>query len=382
MLKGLLDSFNKLPDPRCEGRTRHRLIDIVVIAVCAVIAGAETWVDMALYGHSKKEWLQTFLPLPGGVPSHDTFRRVFSIIDPSLFEQQFNQWVGELLKPMDREVVAIDGKSIRRSFNRATGQSPLHIVSAFATEQGISLGQLAVDGKSNEITAIPALLECLSLRGNIITVDAMGCQSAIAQKIIAQKADYIMALKGNQKKRHKAVATYCHEVCLSPGSRRPDYDAIDDKHGRVALRRGWVFPVPEELAILHDWPGIANIILIETIRSVNSTHKTSCELRYYLSSCHDAPEVQIAAVRKHWSIENSLHWVLDVTFREDDSRIQDKIAARTFSLLRKMALNIVRRDLSRKASLRGRRKSAGWDDNYMAHLLFNCRENPNPKFDA
>ena len=375
MLNGLLDAFTEFPDPRCIGRTRHRFIDTLVIAVCAVIAGAESWVDIADYGQAKAEWLGQFLKLPGGIPSHDTFRRIFSILDAGAFERQFSHWVEGCYTPLDREVVAIDGKTVRRSFNRGTEQGPLHIVSAFATERGLSLGQLAVDGKSNEITAIPTLLDSLALKGNIVTIDAMGCQRAIAQQIITQQADYLLALKGNQKKRYRAVEDYCQATCLTPGkSIKPDVDAFDELHGRLVRRRGWVCPVTEELAVLHDWPGIRNIVLIESIRSVNGSDTITTELRYYLSSCTDDPAVQIAAVQKHWAIENSLHWVLDVTFREDDSRIRDQVATRTFALLRKMALNIVRQDSSSKASLRGRRKSAGWNNDYMAHLLFGMRK--------
>lgn len=375
MLNGLLDAFTEFPDPRCIGRTRHRFIDTLVIAVCAVIAGAESWVDIADYGRAKVEWLGQFLKLPDGIPSHDTFRRIFSILDADAFERQFSQWVEGYYTPLDREVVAIDGKTIRRSFNRGTEQGPLHIVSAFATERGLSLGQLAVDGKSNEITAIPTLLDGLALKGNIVTIDAMGCQRTIAQQIINQQADYLLALKGNQKKRHRSVVDYCQATCLTPGtSIKPDVDAFDELHGRLVRRRGWVCPVNEALAVLHDWPGIRNIVLIERIRSVNGSDTTSTELRYYLSSCTDDPAVQIAAAQRHWAIENSLHWVLDVTFREDDSRIRDQVATRTFALLRKMALNIVRQDSSSKASLRGRRKSAGWNNDYMAHLLFGQRK--------
>lgn len=379
MLQGLLNSFSDLPDPRCKPRTDHCLIDVLVIAVCAVIAGAETWVDIALYGRSKESWLRTFLELRSGIPSHDTFRRVFTIIDPKLFEQHFYQWVSLLLQPIDREVIAIDGKSVRGSANRAVKQSPLHLVSAFATEQGISLGQLAVDSKSNEIKAIPALLDCLFLKGNIVTIDAIGCQRDIAQKIIDRQADYIIALKGNQEKRHNAVVEYCRTVCTAiPARILPDYDAFDDSHGRTVRRRGWVLPLTDELTLLQDWPGIRNIIMIENIRCVDHSSETTCELRYYLSSCQDAPAVQIAAVRQHWAIENSLHWVLDVTFREDDSRIRDQVSTRTFALLRKIALNIVRRDTTSKASLRGRRKNAGWNNDYMAYLLFNCGEKNQP----
>nr|ULG19810.1 ISAs1 family transposase [Yersinia frederiksenii]ULG19839.1 ISAs1 family transposase [Yersinia frederiksenii]ULG19911.1 ISAs1 family transposase [Yersinia frederiksenii] len=264
---------------------------------------------------------------------------------------------------------------MRRSFNKELKKGPLHIVSAFATEQGISLGQLAVDGKSNEITAIPELLSKLSLQGNIITLDAMGCQRGIAQNIINQQADYILALKGNQGKKHKAVVAFCETECLAyPSSIKPVYDAFDDSHGRTVRRRGWVLPVTDELSELQDWPGVKNVVMIETIRSVKYVDGVTSDFRYYLSSCTDTPEIQIAAVRKHWAIENSLHWVLDVTFREDDSRMREQVSTRMFAQLRKMALNIVKRDKSSKISLRARRKSAGWDNGYMEELLFNCMD--------
>ncbi|PNM27243.1 ISAs1 family transposase [Yersinia enterocolitica] len=371
-MKGLIQSFADFPDPRRQGRIQHRFIDVLIIAVSAVIAGADSWTDIASYGRSKDDWLRTFLRLEAGIPSHDTFRRVFTLLDPETFEQCFYEWVRGFFLALDREVIAIDGKTVRRSFNKAIKQGPLHIVSAFATEQGISLGQLAVDGKSNEITAIPELLSRLSLKGNIVTLDAMGCQRGIAQNILDQQADYILALKGNQSKKHKAVVAFCHTECLSyPSSIKPTYDAFDDRHGRTVRRRGWVIPVTDRLSDLHDWPGVQNVVMVETIRSVQYVKGVTSDLRYYLSSCADAPEIQIAAVRKHWAIENSLHWVLDVTFREDDSRIREQVSTRMFAQLRKMALNIVKRDKSSKISLRARRKSAGWDNSYMEALLFN-----------
>lgn len=374
-MKGLIQSFADFPDPRRQGRIQHRFIDMLVIAVCAVIAGADSWTDIANYGRSKEEWLRTFLRLDGGIPSHDTFRRVFSILNPETFEQCFYEWVSGFFLALNREVVAIDGKTVRRSFNKEIKQGPLHIVSAFATDQGISLGQLAVDGKSNEITAIPELLSKLSLTGNIVTLDAMGCQRGIAQNILDQQADYILALKGNQGKKHKAVMALCQTECLTwPPLINPTYDAFDDNHGRTVRRRGWVIPVADRLSELQDWPGVQNIVMVETIRSVKYVDGVTSDFRYYLSSCTDIPEIQIAAVRKHWVIENSLHWVLDVTFREDDSRMREQVSARMFAQLRKMALNIVKRDKNSKISLRARRKSAGWDNGYMEGLLFNCMD--------
>ena len=374
-MNGLLQSFADFPDPRRQGRIQHRFIDMLIIAVCAVIAGADSWTDIASYGRSKEDWLRTFLRLDGGIPSHDTFRRVFTILNPETFEQCFYEWVSGFFVALGREVIAIDGKTVRRSFNKEIKQGPLHLVSAFATEQGISPGQLAVDGKSNEIKAIPELLSRLSLKGNIVTMDAMGCQRGIAQNIIDQQAGYILALKGNQRKKHKAVVAFCATKCLTyPSATEPAYDAFDKSHGRMVRRRAWVLPVTDDLSELQDWPGVKNVVMTETIRSVNHVAEVTSNFRYYLSSCTDNPEIQIAAVRKHRGIENSLHWVLDVTFREDDSRIREQVSTRIFAQLRKMALNIVKRDKSSTISLRARRKSAGWNNGYMEELLFNSME--------
>lgn len=303
-MKGLIQSFADFPHPRRQGRIQHRFIDMLIIAVSAVIAGADSWTDIANYGRLKEDWLRTFLRLDGGIPSHDTFRRVFSILNPETFEQCFYDWVSGFFLAPNREVVAIDGKTVRRSFNKEIKQGPLHIVSAFATEQGISLGQLAVDGKSNEITAIPELLSKLSLQGNIVTLDAMGCQRGIAQNILDQRADYILALKGNQGKKHKAVMALCQTECLTwPPLINPTYDAFDDNHGRTVRRRGWVIPVAGRLSELQGWPGVQKIVMVETIRSVKYVDSVTSDFRYYLSSCTDTPEIQIAAVRKHWAIE-------------------------------------------------------------------------------
>jgi len=218
MLSQLVASFATLPDPRCAGRTRHRLLNLLVIAVCAVVAGAETWVDIAHYGRLKYVWLTSFLDLPHGTPSHDTFRRVFSLVDPLALEQCFRQWMATTAPPLPREVVAVDGKTIRRSFDRGRAQAPLHVVSAFATQQGLSLGQVAVAGKGQELTAIPLLLSSLCLTNTIVTLDALGCQYAIAQQLLAQQADYILALKGNQGKCHRAVVSYCKAACFDLGA--------------------------------------------------------------------------------------------------------------------------------------------------------------------
>src|SRR5215203_4061430 len=369
-IENLAQYFGAIEDPRCSGKVGHRLLDILMIAVCAVVACAESWCDIALYGRNKLAWLRTFLELPNGVPSHDTFRRVFMLIDPDAFEAGFTAWVGSLMAGFEREVVAIDGKTIRRSFDRGREQSPLHVVSAWASAQGLVLGQRCVDGKSNEITAIPELLDQLVLANSIVTLDAMGCQIAIAERILARGGDYLLTLKGNHPLAHAAVVQHFDEHCFRRGAPgRASCDAFDETHGRLVRRRVFVSTKAAALEALSPWPGLRTVLAIETIRSVNGTDKVESEIRYFLSSGADDPATLGAAIRMHWSIENALHWVLDVTFREDDSRVRDRRAARNLALLRKIALNLVSRDRSTKASMRAKRKKAAWNNDYMFQLL-------------
>jgi len=358
-------------DPRCSGKVEHRLVEVLVIAVCAVIACAESWDDIALYGRSKLAWLRTFLDLPNGIPSHDTFRRVFMLIDPDAFEAGFTAWVGSLADRFEREVVAIDGKTVRRSFDHGREQSALHVVSAWASEQGLVLGQRCVDGKSNEITAVPELLDQLALENSIVTLDAMGCQIAIAEKILARGGDYLLTLKGNHPLAHAAVVEHFDQRCFRRGATsRADCDAFDGTHGRLVRRRVFASTDAAALEALSGWPGLRTVLAVESIRSVNSAPtKVGSEIRYFLSSCPDDPAVLGKAIRSHWAVENTLHWVLDVTFREDDSRVRDRTATRNLALLRKIALNIVGRDKTTKASVRARRKKAAWNDAYMLKLL-------------
>src|ERR1041384_3498187 len=370
MIEGLTACFDGLADPRGKPQGDHRLIDILVIAVSAVIACAESWEDIELYGRSKQAWLKTFLALPNGIPSHDTFRRGFMLIDADAFEGCFVRWAQSLRSKVEREVVAIDGKTVRRSGSRRHDHGPLHLVSAWASDQGLVLGQREVDGKSNEITAIPELLDILHLEGAIVTLDAMGCQKDIAARIRAKGADYLLALKANHSRAYEAVREHFERTCFSDGSGgRPAYDAFDDSHGRLVRRRVFVRPVGAELEPLHEWPDLRTLLAVETIRSVNGTSKTKAEIRYFLTSCDDDPAVLAQAIRRHWSIENALHWVLDVTFREDDSRVRHRTAARNLALLRKIALNLVAADRNSQTSLPGRRKKAAWNDDYMLRII-------------
>src|ERR671932_1150974 len=362
-IESLVRHLSAVGDPRCQGKIDHRLIDILVIAVCAVIACAESWDDIALYGRSKLAWLRTFLELPNGIPSHDTFRRVFMLIDPDAFEAGFTAWAGSLIAGFDREVVAVDGKTIRRSFDRGREQSPLHVVSAWASTQGLVLGQRCVDGKSNEITAVPELLDQLVLANSIVTLDAMGCQTAIAERILARGGDYLLTLKGNHPLAHAAVVQHFDKHCFRRGAPgRASCDAFDETHGRLVRRRVFASTQAAALEALGAWPGLRTVLAVETIRSVNGTGTVEAEIRYFLSSCCDDHTVLVQAIRRHWTIENGLHWVLDVTFREDDSRVRDRIAARNLAILRKIAINLMGRDRSAGASMRARRKQAAWND--------------------
>ena len=371
MIEGLASCFTGLEDPRETRRCDHQLVDILAIAVCAVVACAESWEDIELYGRSKRAWLGTFLELPNGIPSHDTFRRGFMLIDPDAFEACFTRWAQSLADGIEREVVALDGKTVRRSGSRRHERGPLHLVSAWASERGLALGQRAVDGKSNEITAIPELLDTLRLEGCIVTLDAMGCQKGIAERIRAKGADYLLVLKADHGHAFEAVREHFERTCFGLGSGgRPVFDAFEEGHGRLVRRRVFLdSSAARGLEALGGWPDLRAVLAVETIRSIVGTYKVEAEIRYFLTSCGDDPAVLARAIRRHWSVENGLHWTLDVTFREDDSRVRDRTAARNLALLRKVALNLVAKDRGSRASLRGRRKKAAWNDDYMLQLI-------------
>ena len=372
MIKGLAACFTELQDPRETRRCDHQLIDILVIAVCAVIACAESWEDIELYGRSKQAWLETILALPNGIPSHDTFRRVFMLLDPDAFEACFSRWAQSLAGEAEREVVAVDGKAVRRSGSRRHDHGPLHLVSAWASDQGLALGQRAVNGKSNEIAAIPGAARSPAARRlhrDARRHDAMGCQE-IAERIRAKGADYLLVLKANHSRAFEAVREHFERTCFGLGSGgRPMFDAFDEGHGRLVRRRVFVDPAAKDLEPLRGWPELSATMAVETIRGVSGTSKVEAEIRYFLTSCGDDPAVLARAIRRHWAIENGLHWVLDLTFREDDSRVRDRTAARNLALLRKIALNLVARDRSSRTSLRRRRKKAAWNNDYMLRII-------------
>jgi len=372
MLEALIAQLETIEDPRCEWKVEHRLLDILVIAVCAVLGEAESFEDVALYGRCKREWLERFLALPNGIPSHDTFRRVLMLVDPDAFERSFLGWVRAVFRPEEDgpRQVAIDGKTVRRSFDRKKGRSPLHLVSAYATEGGIVLAQRATEAKGGELAVIPELLDGLDLSGCLVSLDALACQPAIAERVVGRGGDYLLALKGNRKRAHAEVKAWFAANAFALGaSLRPCFDALDDGHGRLVRRRVFACADLAPFTTLQDWPGLATVVAVETIRGIPGRGEVKAEIRHYLSSARLPPEALAAAIRRHWRVENGLHWVLDVGFREDASRVRERNAARNLALLRKIALNLARADTTLKASLKGKRKYAGWDDDFMATLI-------------
>ena len=329
------EHFATLTDPRRDHLRAHRLVDILTIALCAVICGADDWVEVETFGQAKAEWLRTFLELPGGIPSHDTFGRVFARLDPEDFRRCFVNWVRAVVGDPGQQVVAIDGKTLRRSHDRRAGKDALHLVSAWAATSGVVVGQVATDAKSNEITAIPVLLRLLALEGAVVTIDAMGCQTAIAAQIVEQRADYVLALKKNHEKLHDRVAAAFGEADKASGTTLLLGDLVastttDAGHGRIEHRRCRAIGDPAHLAYIDPdraWPNLKSVICVESARRIGE--QVSTEARLYLSSLPpDAPALA-RVIRSHWRIENSLHWVLDVAFREDDSRVRVGHAPRT-----------------------------------------------------
>ncbi len=370
--RSLLAHFSDLDDPRVERTKLHPLANILTIAICAVICGAESWDDIALFGRAKAAWFATVLDLSTGVPSHDTFNRVFAALDPDQFQACFASWVRAVAVTLPPQVIAVDGTTVRRSHDRHTGKTAIHLVSAWASANRLVLAQTAVANKANEIVAIPELLRALAVTGCLVTLDAMGCQRAIAQQILDQGGDYVLALKDNQPTLTADVQE-CFAQAERTGFAEVAHDADTDVakgHGRLEIRRRWVITDPDDLAWLqtaHHWPGLAASGMVQTERRLSE--KTTVGTRYYLLSRPLSARALGEAVRSHWGIENAVHWVLDVTFGEDHSRIRQGAAAKNMAVLRRMALNVVRQHPRQRHSIRARRLLASWDEAYLLVLL-------------
>ncbi|MGI0490926.1 ISAs1 family transposase, partial [Alkalinema pantanalense CENA528] len=364
----LRESFATLKDPRVERTRLHLLSDVVTIAILSVVAGGEGWEDMELYGISKQAWLSTFLALPHGIPSADTFRRVFERLNPKEFEECFEQWVQQLVSELGVRLIAIDGKSARGSYDREGGTSALHLVSAWASEHRLVLAQAKVQDKSNEITAIPALLELLDLSGCIVTLDAMGTQKSIARQIYTAGADYILSLKSNHPTLFQQVNGWFQATQADNALPTPLSCVTETGHHRIDTRTVWTIPV-QQLTALHqadEWAGLQTIVVVERTRRL--WNKTTHEVQFYLTSLpHQNPQIA-SAIRQHWGIENGLHWVLDVTFNEDASRVRSLHAPHNLSLLRRFALNALYQAPG-KRSLKQKSKRAAMDDTFMLQVL-------------
>jgi predicted transposase YbfD/YdcC len=376
----LKECFSSLEDPRVERTQLHLLSDIVTIAILSTIAGGGGWEEMELYGESKHAWLSTFLALPNGIPSADTFRRLFERLNPQEFECCFQQWVQQLVSDLGIQVLAIDGKSANNSYDRANGKKALHMVSAWASEHRLVLAQAKVQDKSNEITAVPALLELLDIRGSIVTLDAMGTQKTIATQIKTAGADYILALKANHPTLFQQVQDWLKAARQLNTLPSPVHHQLEAGHHRIENRTVWAIPI-HLFPPLHDiqlWTGIQTIVIVQRKREL--WNKTTYEVQFYLCSLSaDSPRIA-PAIRAHWGIENSLYWVLDVTFGEDDCRVRSFHSPQNLSLLRRFALNALNRETSINKSLRQKSKRAAMDDLYMLSVL--AAALPDPADDA
>lgn len=357
--------FSAVKDPRINRQKKHQLQDIFFITLCAVICGADNWVMIETFGKAKKAWLTEVLGLEHGIPSHDTFGDVFAAIDTEQFSACFSRWVADLAEVTSGEIIAIDGKTVRRSLDKASGKAAIHMVSAWAQQNHLVLGQVKVDDKSNEITAIPKLLKQLDLKGTVVTIDAMGCQTAIAQQIIEQEGDYVLSLKGNQGTLHEDVETWFTST-LAPAVGSVDIDA---GHGRVETRSVRVSDDIEWLRERHPhWKGLKSIIAVTAIRELKG--KVETETRYFISSLDGSDPARLGkAIRAHWSVENNLHWVLDVAFDEDRNRTRTGNSAANLAIIRHIALNLIKRDSSSKVGIKTKRAKAGWDNQFLLKLL-------------
>ena len=365
------DYFVTLTDPRCPDapNRQHLLMDILVIAVCAVIGGAEGWEDIEEYGKAQAAWFADLLDLPHGIPGHDTFRRVLSRLDPEELTRCFIAWTQALSEASGGEIISIDGKTLRHSFDQATATAAIHMVSAWASANRLVLGQLKVDEKSNEITAIPKLLHLLDVQGAVVTIDAMGCQKEIAKTITEQGADYVLALKDNHPTLSEAVTLFLNDArdTAFADIAHAYHETVDGEHGRIETRRYWITSEIEWLGAKGSWANRQSVGMVEARREIGET--VQIDTRYFLTSLPAQAGRFAAAVRQHWGVENSLHWVLDVSFQEDACRIRKEKGAQTFAVLRPIAVNLLRREPHHKRGIKARRKRAGWDRDYLVRVL-------------
>ena len=372
----LEEHFARLTDPRVERTREHKLLDIVMIAICAVICGADGWTDLEEFGKTKRAWLQTFLELPSGIPSHDTFGRVFARLNPQEFEQCFREWVQAVHDLTQGQVVALDGKTLRRSHDRPRGQHALQLVSAWASANHLVLGQRKVEEPSNEITAIPALLQVLDVAGCLVTIDALGCQKEIAAQVVEQGGEYLLSLKENQEHLYQDVQALfvwaqAHQF---QGLQHDTHQTVNKGHGRIEKRRCWTLSDPSCLQMLPDraeWKHLRTVVMVCAERQLNG--QTTVKTRYYLSSLGGetagTARTALAAIRRHWTIENQLHWVLDIAFREDDSRIRTAHAPENFAVLRRIALNRLAREKTARIGIKAKRLKAAWSEHYLLKVL-------------
>jgi predicted transposase YbfD/YdcC len=364
--------FGEIEDPRIDRTKDHKLLDILVIAICAVICGANDWEAVAEFGRARVAWFSTFLELPHGIPSHDTFWRVFRALDPEQFERSFANWIAAVADKLGGQVIAIDGKTLRRAHDKGLGRSAIHMVSAWACTNHLLLGQRKVDAKSNEITAIPELLRVLDLSGCLVTIDAIGCQTTIAETICAQGGDYLLQLKENQGNLYEDVELLFQDLAAS-NYRAYDYTTaktVDKDHGRIEIRQAWTIADAATLAALRNserFAGLRTVMKVRLERRVGE--ESSVEHHYYIASAHIGAPALLAAKRAHWQIENSVHWILDIAFREDDSRLRKDHGPQNFALLRRIALNLLKHETSCKLGIYNKRLKAAWDQGYLLKVL-------------
>lgn len=374
-LADIREHFGTIADPRVDRTKLHALIDIIVIAICAVVCGAEDWPDVEAFGNAKETWLKQYLELPNGIPSHDTFGRVFARLDPEQFHTSFLNWVRAVMTVTAGQVVALDGKNLRRSHDRALNKTAIWMVSAWAADNRVVLGQVKVDEKSNEITAIPKLLKVLAVHGCIVTIDALGTQKEIVATIVAQDAEYVLPVKENQGRLYEEIKATFDQALAMDFKQVPHETArtVTKGHGRLEVRQCWLMTRADYLNALGErsaWRNLNAIAMIRSERQVGNEPAVVTR-RYYISSLTGDARRVLAAVRSHWGIENELHWSLDVTFHEDLSRIRKGAGPQNFAVLRHIALNLLKQEKSAKIGLKGKRLKAGWDEAYLLKVLLN-----------